>query len=230
MAITNDEINYLVYRYLVESGYEHSAFAFYSESALHKRSLSKFTLNNNDNSTLSTSSKKRSISNSNSDNNNNNNTTNNNSNNNNNNNNDLLSIGAACIQRGALIELIQKGLYYLEVESSISIEDGNDHKYSNNFNLLPKSDQISIFRRKNAQDAANLVLLNQSTDNSNNTHQSILNNNNDNNDDNKEFAIFDDELNPNSTINNNSISSENKSELKKEDNNDDTINQNQESR
>ncbi|KND02690.1 uncharacterized protein SPPG_01776 [Spizellomyces punctatus DAOM BR117] len=37
--ITSDEVNYLVYRYLAESGFTHSAFAFQHESALYKRTV-----------------------------------------------------------------------------------------------------------------------------------------------------------------------------------------------
>ncbi|KAJ3414141.1 hypothetical protein HDV05_007003 [Chytridiales sp. JEL 0842] len=36
-TVTNDAINYLVYRYLLESGFTHSTFAFQQESAIHTR-------------------------------------------------------------------------------------------------------------------------------------------------------------------------------------------------
>ncbi|KAJ3297569.1 hypothetical protein HK104_000367 [Borealophlyctis nickersoniae] len=39
MSITSDEINYLVYRYLLESGFTHSSFAFQAESAIHKTEI-----------------------------------------------------------------------------------------------------------------------------------------------------------------------------------------------
>jgi len=38
-ALTSDEINFLIYRYLRESGFEHSAFAFGHESFIYKSSL-----------------------------------------------------------------------------------------------------------------------------------------------------------------------------------------------
>ncbi|KAJ3194052.1 Transducin (beta)-like 1 X-linked receptor 1 [Irineochytrium annulatum] len=37
MSITSDEVNYLVYRYLLESGFQHSTFAFQQESNIHTR-------------------------------------------------------------------------------------------------------------------------------------------------------------------------------------------------
>jgi transducin (beta)-like 1 len=39
MAITSDEVNFLVYRYLQESGFLHSAFTFAYESQLAKSSV-----------------------------------------------------------------------------------------------------------------------------------------------------------------------------------------------
>ncbi|KAL2913007.1 hypothetical protein HK105_207462 [Polyrhizophydium stewartii] len=36
MSITSDEVNYLVYRYLLESGFSHSTFAFQHETAIHR--------------------------------------------------------------------------------------------------------------------------------------------------------------------------------------------------
>jgi hypothetical protein len=35
MSITSDEVNYLIYRYLVESGFTHTSFAFQYESCIH---------------------------------------------------------------------------------------------------------------------------------------------------------------------------------------------------
>ncbi|KAI8847700.1 WD40-repeat-containing domain protein [Chytridium lagenaria] len=37
MSITSEEVNYLVYRYLLESGFTHSTFAFQQEAAIHTR-------------------------------------------------------------------------------------------------------------------------------------------------------------------------------------------------
>lgn len=39
MALTSDELNLLIYRYLRESGFEHSAFTFGHESLIHKSSI-----------------------------------------------------------------------------------------------------------------------------------------------------------------------------------------------
>ena len=36
MSITSSEVNYLIYRYLTESGYDHSAFTFFYESGVDK--------------------------------------------------------------------------------------------------------------------------------------------------------------------------------------------------
>ena len=35
MSISSDEVNYLIYRYLVESGFSHSSFCFGYETAIH---------------------------------------------------------------------------------------------------------------------------------------------------------------------------------------------------
>jgi transducin (beta)-like 1 len=45
MSITSDEVNYLVYRYLVESGFTHTSFAFQYETCIHLQGKgnSKFT-------------------------------------------------------------------------------------------------------------------------------------------------------------------------------------------
>jgi transducin (beta)-like 1 len=40
MALSSDELNYLIYRYLQESGFSHSAFAFACESLVAKASVS----------------------------------------------------------------------------------------------------------------------------------------------------------------------------------------------
>lgn len=34
MQLDFGELNYIIYRYLLELGYEHSAFAFYQEAAI----------------------------------------------------------------------------------------------------------------------------------------------------------------------------------------------------
>lgn len=39
MALTSDEVNFLVYRYLLESGFQHSAFTFSGESMIAKSSI-----------------------------------------------------------------------------------------------------------------------------------------------------------------------------------------------
>ncbi|ORX93815.1 WD40 repeat-like protein [Basidiobolus meristosporus CBS 931.73] len=39
MSITSEEVNYLIYRYLKESGFEHSTFAFEHETHIHKSEL-----------------------------------------------------------------------------------------------------------------------------------------------------------------------------------------------
>eukprot|EP01104_Vermistella_antarctica_P008141 TRINITY_DN2034_c0_g1_i1.p1 TRINITY_DN2034_c0_g1~~TRINITY_DN2034_c0_g1_i1.p1 ORF type:complete len:473 (+),score=103.54 TRINITY_DN2034_c0_g1_i1:283-1701(+) len=39
MSLTSDEVNFLVYRYLQESGFTHTAFSFSSESQIHKSNI-----------------------------------------------------------------------------------------------------------------------------------------------------------------------------------------------
>ena len=39
MSLTSDQVNFLVYRYLLESGFIHSAFAFGHESLVAKSSI-----------------------------------------------------------------------------------------------------------------------------------------------------------------------------------------------
>ena len=39
MSVTSDEVNFLVYRYLLESGFQHSAFTFALESHIHQTSI-----------------------------------------------------------------------------------------------------------------------------------------------------------------------------------------------
>lgn len=74
MNITSDEVNYLVYRYLLESGFTHSSFSFQHESQLSRRSEEFKALN---------------------------------------------------VRSGALINLLQKGLQYIEVETHVD-QDGTE--------------------------------------------------------------------------------------------------------
>ncbi len=67
MSVSSDEVNFLVYRYLLESGFTHSAFTFSLESHVHQS-----------------------------------------------------SINGSSVPPGALISVLQKGLQYIEAESSIS--------------------------------------------------------------------------------------------------------------
>lgn len=39
MSITSEEINFLVYRYLQESGFTHSAFTFFNESTIPRSNI-----------------------------------------------------------------------------------------------------------------------------------------------------------------------------------------------
>ena len=39
MSLTSDELNYLIYRYLLESGYTHTAFSFAHESLVTKANI-----------------------------------------------------------------------------------------------------------------------------------------------------------------------------------------------
>ncbi|KAJ3085296.1 hypothetical protein HK102_000131 [Quaeritorhiza haematococci] len=82
MSFTSDELNYLVYRYLLESGFTHSTFAFQQECAIHN-----------------------------------------------------FNIKGSTVKPGALINLIQKGLQYLEVETHVN-EDGTEKKCCAPFTLL----------------------------------------------------------------------------------------------
>ncbi|KAJ3052084.1 hypothetical protein HK097_006910 [Rhizophlyctis rosea] len=82
MSVTSEEVNYLVYRYLLESGFTHSTFTFQTESAIHKT-----------------------------------------------------DIKGATVRPGALINLLQKGLQYVEIENHIN-EDGTEKKCNVPFSLL----------------------------------------------------------------------------------------------
>jgi hypothetical protein len=39
MAVTSEEVNFLVYRYLQESGFSHSAFSFFHESTIPRSNI-----------------------------------------------------------------------------------------------------------------------------------------------------------------------------------------------
>ncbi len=67
MSVNSDEVNFLVYRYLLESGFTHSAFTFALESHIHQS-----------------------------------------------------SINGSSVPPGALISVLQKGLQYIEAETSLS--------------------------------------------------------------------------------------------------------------
>ncbi|KAI9208663.1 WD40-repeat-containing domain protein [Polychytrium aggregatum] len=82
LQITSDDVNYLIYRYLLESGFVHSRFAFEIESAIHKS-----------------------------------------------------DIKGSEVKSGALIEILQKGMRYCEVEAHTNL-DGTEKKCMAPFNLL----------------------------------------------------------------------------------------------
>ena len=86
MSITSDELNFLVYRYLHESGFRHSAFTFGAESSVAKS-----------------------------------------------------NINGAKIPPGQLINFVQKGIMYSELERSVS-DDGVDQSSSEPFSLRRPSD------------------------------------------------------------------------------------------
>lgn len=84
MSFTSDELNYLIYRYLKEAGFEHSAFTFGNESRVAV---------------------------------------------------DRISVAPSDVIPGTLVYVVQKGLQYLEVESTIC-EDGNEVELEESINLL----------------------------------------------------------------------------------------------
>ncbi|XP_065887683.1 F-box-like/WD repeat-containing protein TBL1X [Dysidea avara] len=102
MSFTSDEVNFIVYRYLLESGFHHSAFTFGQESHVHQ-----------------------------------------------------CSINGTLIPPGALIGIIQKGLQYVEVETSIT-EDGKvlDEKQIQPLSLVDALAQDCMFRSPLAKDVA----------------------------------------------------------------------------
>lgn len=99
MAITSDEVNYLIYRYLLESGFSHSAFTFGIESHIHDS-----------------------------------------------------SIDSSQVPPGALVTVIQKGVQYVEAETSIA-EDGTiveDSKLAQ-LSLLGAVVQSSLIAKKHSR-------------------------------------------------------------------------------
>jgi len=84
MTFNSDELNYLIYRYLKEAGFEHSAFSFGNESRV----------------TV-----------------------------------DRISVAPSEVVPGTLVYIVQKGLQYLEVESTIT-EDGTEFELEDPISLL----------------------------------------------------------------------------------------------
>jgi len=84
MSFNSDELNYLIYRYLKEAGFEHSAFSFGNESRV----------------TV-----------------------------------DRISVAPSEVVPGTLVYVVQKGLQYLEVESTIT-EDGTEFELEEPISLL----------------------------------------------------------------------------------------------
>ena len=82
MTFSSDEVNFLVYRYLQESGYTHSAYTFGVESLVAQS-----------------------------------------------------NINGALVPPAALVNIIQKGIYYVEAESSVG-EDGTDRGVSEALSLI----------------------------------------------------------------------------------------------
>lgn len=81
MSFTSDELNYLIYRYLKEAGFEHSAFTFGNESRVAV---------------------------------------------------DRISVAPSDVIPGTLVYVVQKGLQYLEVESTIcEVEDDDFSSVAN---------------------------------------------------------------------------------------------------
>jgi transducin (beta)-like 1 len=82
-VLTSDELNFLVYRYLLESGFVHSAFVFATEGYIGKSGLE----------------------------------------------------GTAQVPPGALVQFVQKGLQYLEIESHIN-DDGTETQCEESFSVI----------------------------------------------------------------------------------------------
>jgi transducin (beta)-like 1 len=83
MSVTSDEVNYLVYRYLLENGFNHSSFALRNETDIHRSEIK------------------------------------------------------GTIRPGFLVQLLQKGLLYLQVEQHL-LRDGSEVPCSAPFTLLGK--------------------------------------------------------------------------------------------
>eukprot|EP01096_Ripella_sp_DP13-Kostka_P018407 TRINITY_DN9999_c0_g1_i1.p1 TRINITY_DN9999_c0_g1~~TRINITY_DN9999_c0_g1_i1.p1 ORF type:complete len:472 (-),score=181.96 TRINITY_DN9999_c0_g1_i1:145-1560(-) len=79
MSLTSDEVNFLVYRYLQESGFVHSAFCFFNESTIPRS-----------------------------------------------------NINGSNVPHGALVNFLQRGLLYSEMEAHIT-EEGSEVKCSNRY-------------------------------------------------------------------------------------------------
>ena len=80
MSLTSDEVNYMVYKYLLESGFVHSAFTFANESFVNRTRLSGGGGEQNEEED---------------------------------------------IPAGALVQFVQKGLQYLELEANLTTGSGN---------------------------------------------------------------------------------------------------------
>ncbi|KAI9366787.1 WD40-repeat-containing domain protein [Zopfochytrium polystomum] len=94
ISFTSDDVNYLVYRYLLESGFTHTTFAFQQESGIYPRSL-----HPHNSQTIGHDSRRYKV------------------------------------PPGALINFLQKGLHYIEVETHTN-EDGSIKKCSASFSLV----------------------------------------------------------------------------------------------
>ncbi|KAJ3124293.1 hypothetical protein HK100_011293 [Physocladia obscura] len=105
MSITSDDVNYLVYRYLLESGFTHSSFAFANEAAVHTRDyLRHHHAAGQPPAQLLPSMLAPD------------------------------AVKSARVQPGALIAFLQKGLLYQEVETH-TLEDGSSKRCSVPFSL-----------------------------------------------------------------------------------------------
>jgi len=98
MSITSDEVNFLVYRYLHESGFRHSAFTFGAESLVAKS-----------------------------------------------------NVNGSKIPPGQLVNFIQKGLMYTELERSVS-DDGADSSATEPFQHLQDSSKGSSSKAGSSRD------------------------------------------------------------------------------
>ncbi|KAJ3096781.1 Transducin (beta)-like 1 X-linked receptor 1, partial [Phlyctochytrium planicorne] len=106
MSITSDEVNYLVYRYLLESGFTHTTFSFENEAAIHTRNYHHPYAGPNHSTYPQVPGQARQD-----------------------------NVRAARVPPGALIAFLQKGLQYMEVEMHGN-EDGTEKKCGAPFSLL----------------------------------------------------------------------------------------------